>query len=74
MKYTIRELEAFSVIGQEIELTNFQRQNVQISTQFWKNFNKNLKKLYLILLQMILLIIRLYMKNLLKNLDEMVLS
>lgn len=47
MKYTICELEAFSVIGQEIELTNFQRQNVQICTQFWRTFNKNLKKLYL---------------------------
>lgn len=23
MKYTIRELEAFSVIGQEVELTNY---------------------------------------------------
>lgn len=25
MNYTIREIESFSVIGQEIELTNFQR-------------------------------------------------
>ena len=33
MKYMIRELEAFSVIGQKVELTNFQRQNIQISTQ-----------------------------------------
>lgn len=25
MKYTIRELETFSVIGQEVELTNYQK-------------------------------------------------
>lgn len=47
MKYTIRELEAFSVIGQEVELTNYQKRNIQISTQFWRNFNSNLKKSYL---------------------------
>lgn len=32
MNYTIQELEAFSIIGQEIELTNFQIRNIQIST------------------------------------------
>ena len=37
MKYTIRELEAFSVIGQEVELTNYHKRNIQISTQFWRN-------------------------------------
>lgn len=47
MKHTIRELEAFSVIGQEIELTNSQNKNIQISTQFWQSFNTNLKKNYL---------------------------
>lgn len=47
MKYTIRELEAFSVIGQEVELTNYQKRNIQISTQFWRKFNSNLKKSYL---------------------------
>lgn len=47
MKYAILELSAFSVIGQEIELTNYQKKNIQISTQFWKRFNNNLKKSYL---------------------------
>lgn len=47
MKYTIREIEAFSVIGQEVELTNYQKRNIQISTQFWRKFNSNLKKSYL---------------------------
>ena len=46
MNYTIRELEVFSVIGQEVELTNYQKRNIQISTQFWRKFNSNLKKLY----------------------------
>lgn len=46
MKYTIRELNAFSVIGQEVELTNYQKKNIQISTQFWKKFNGNLKRKY----------------------------
>ena len=47
MKYTIRELETFSVIGQEVEITNYQKRNIQISTQFWRKFNSNLKKSYL---------------------------
>lgn len=47
MKYTIREIEAFTVIGQEVELTNYQKRNIQISTQFWRKFNSNLKKSYL---------------------------
>ena len=47
MKYTIRELEAFSVIGQEVELTNYHKRNIQISTQFWRKFNADLKKSYL---------------------------
>ena len=47
MNYTIRELDAFSVIGQEIELTNSTINNIQISSQFWKIFNANLKMTYL---------------------------
>lgn len=47
MKYSIRNIEAFSVVGQEIELTNFQRKNIGISTQFWRTFNTNLKRVYL---------------------------
>ena len=44
MKHYIHELEEFSVIGQEIELSNFQKINTQISTKFWTQFNINLKK------------------------------
>lgn len=47
MKYTIRELKAFSVIGQEVKLTNYQRKNIEISTKFWRKFNDNLKRSYL---------------------------
>lgn len=47
MKYTIQEKEAFSVIGQEVELTNFQSKNIQISKRFWQKFNVNLKQAYL---------------------------
>ena len=47
MNYTICEIEAFSIIGQEIELTSSKRKNVQISTNFWRKFNNNLKRAYL---------------------------
>ncbi len=47
MDYRIEELDAFSVIGQEIELTNYQMKNIKICTAFWKRFNANLKKAYL---------------------------
>lgn len=47
MNYEIRELEEFSVIGQEIELTKFQRENIEISKKYWQTFNMNLKKSYL---------------------------
>lgn len=47
MNYTIRELEVFSVIGQEVELTNYQKRNIQISTQFWRLFTHNQKNAYL---------------------------
>lgn len=45
--YRIEMMDTFSVIGQEIELTNFQQQNIQLSIQFWKQFNIELKKAYL---------------------------
>lgn len=44
MHYTIKKLGAFSVIGQEVELTNSKKRNIQITTPFWKKFNANLKK------------------------------
>ncbi len=44
INYSIKELNAFSVIGQEVELTNYQKKNIQISTQFWRKFNSSLKK------------------------------
>lgn len=47
MIYSIQEYPAFSVIGQEIGMTNYQRENLKISKQFWKQFNANLKKSYL---------------------------
>jgi predicted transcriptional regulator YdeE len=47
MNYSIQELEDFLIIGQEIELTNFQKRNIQISAQFWRKFNTNLKESYL---------------------------
>lgn len=47
MNYTIRELEPFSVIGQEIELTNRKKENIKICVEFWREFNNNLKKAYL---------------------------
>lgn len=47
MKYSLEKVEAFSVIGQEIELVNTQRKNIQISSIFWKQFNQSLKKTYL---------------------------
>ena len=47
MNYRICELESFSVIGKEIELTNRQKENIQICVDFWRKFNNNLKKAYL---------------------------
>lgn len=47
MKYTIRELDTFSVIGQEVELTNYQKRNIQITMLFCRKFNSNLKNTYL---------------------------
>ncbi|MEG0452976.1 MAG: GyrI-like domain-containing protein [Coprobacillus sp.] len=44
VKYSIKELGAFSVIGQEVELTRSQKENIQISTKFWQTFNMNLRK------------------------------
>ena len=47
MNYRICELEPFSVIGKEIELTNRQKENIKICVDFWRKFNNNLKKAYL---------------------------
>ena len=44
MNYRICERESFSVIGQEIELTNSQKENIKICVDFWHKFNNNLKK------------------------------
>ena len=46
-EFRIEKSDAFSVIGQDIELTNFQQKNIGISTQFWKHFNTELKRAYL---------------------------
>ena len=37
MKYTIRELETFSVIGQEVELTNYQKETFKSVHNFGKS-------------------------------------
>ena len=37
MKYTIRELNAFSVIGQEVELTNYQKRIFRLVHSFGRN-------------------------------------
>lgn len=47
MKYRMKEIGAFSVIGQETPLADTQRRNIEISSAFWKQFNQNLKKAYL---------------------------
>lgn len=47
MNYTIKELDEFSVIGREVELTNSQKRNMDISMEFWRSFNVALKKSYL---------------------------
>ena len=41
MNYRIQHLDEFLIIGQEIELTNSQKENLQISTSFWRKFNMN---------------------------------
>ena len=48
MNYTICEMDSFSVIGQKIELTNRQKENIKICIEFWREFNNNLKKAYLL--------------------------
>ena len=40
-------IKGFGVIGQEGKPTNYQKKNIQISTQFWRKFNSSLKKAYL---------------------------
>lgn len=47
MNYRIEQLDTFFIIGQEIEITNSKKENIRISTSFWKQFNVNLKKEYL---------------------------
>ena len=42
--YSIRKLDAFSVIGKEVELTNYQKRNIEISTQFWRKFEGKFEK------------------------------
>lgn len=44
MKYEVRELSSFTVLGQEIQVCNSQKRNMQITTMFWKQFNQSLKK------------------------------
>ena len=48
MNYTICEMDSFSVIGQKIELTNRQKENIKICVEFCREFNNNLKKAYLL--------------------------
>ena len=48
MNYTICEMDSFSVIGQKIELTNRQKENIKICVEFWREFNNNQKKAYLL--------------------------
>lgn len=43
MKYRVASLPAFEVLGQEIEITTKQRQNICICKDFWKTFNKRIK-------------------------------
>lgn len=44
MKYSIKRAEAFSVVGLQTELTQSKKQNMQISTAFWRSFNARLAK------------------------------
>lgn len=44
MKHRVEERVSFDTLGQEIELTTNQKNNMNISTQFWYAFNQNLKK------------------------------
>lgn len=43
MEYKIQTLEAFSVIGKEIELTNSKKENLKLCMKFWQSFNYTLK-------------------------------
>lgn len=44
MNYRIQELDSFAVVGQEVELSNKQSKNLQLSMNFWPRFNANLKR------------------------------
>ena len=47
MDYRIEELEALTVVGQAIPLTQSQKHNLQLSQRFWKQFNQTIKKEHL---------------------------
>jgi len=44
MKYEIKHIPQFSIIGQEILLTNSKQENILICKKFWNSFNSLLKK------------------------------
>lgn len=47
MNYRIEELEAFTVVGQAILLTQSQKHNLELSQRFWKQFNQTIRKEHL---------------------------
>jgi len=44
MDYKIREVENFTVIGMEMQITRYQNKNIEICKSFWYKFNAELKK------------------------------
>jgi len=48
MTYRIEVLDDFSVVGQRIKLTGHQKDNLILAIDFWKKFNGQLKKNYLV--------------------------
>lgn len=44
MQYRIQRKPAFSVMAKQIELTQSKKQNMQISTAFWRSFNTSLSR------------------------------
>lgn len=44
MQYRIQRMPAFSVMGRQITLTASKKQNMQISTAFWRSFNASLSR------------------------------
>ncbi len=47
MDYKVKEISGFSIIGQEIQITNRQLQNIRICKEFWQKFNISIKDQYL---------------------------